>query len=103
VSLGNKAVRTDILGDAYEYLIGKFADVTKRNKAGEFLHPRSVVRMMWKCSTRRGARASTIRPAHRRMLSVPSNTYNAPAGTHARFWQDLRPREESHHCVHRAN
>ncbi len=46
VALGNKAVDTDILGDAYEYLIGKFADVTKRKKAGEFYTPRSVVRMM---------------------------------------------------------
>jgi hypothetical protein len=36
VSLGNKAVSTDVLGDAYEYLIGKFADITKRKKAGEF-------------------------------------------------------------------
>ena len=33
-------------GDAYEYLIGKFDDVTRRNKAGEFYTPRSVVRMM---------------------------------------------------------
>ncbi|HOW96493.1 MAG TPA: class I SAM-dependent DNA methyltransferase [Kiritimatiellia bacterium] len=48
VSLGNAAVSTDILGDAYEYLIGKFADVTKRKKAGEFYTPRSVVRMMVK-------------------------------------------------------
>jgi type I restriction enzyme M protein len=46
VSLGNKAVGTDVLGDAYEYLIGRFADVTKRKKAGEFYTPRSVVRMM---------------------------------------------------------
>lgn len=46
ISLGNKAVGTDVLGDAYEYLIGKFADVTRRNKAGEFYTPRSVVRMM---------------------------------------------------------
>jgi len=46
VSLGNTAVSTDILGDAYEYLIGKFADITKRKKAGEFYTPRSVVRMM---------------------------------------------------------
>lgn len=46
IPLGNKAVRTDALGDAYEYLIGKFADVTRRNKAGEFYTPRSVVRMM---------------------------------------------------------
>ena len=46
ISLGNTAVNTDILGDAYEYLVGKFADVTRRNKAGEFYTPRSVVRMM---------------------------------------------------------
>ena len=46
VSLGNTAVSSDVLGDAYEYLIGKFADVTKRKKAGEFYTPRSVVRMM---------------------------------------------------------
>ena len=46
VSLGNSAVTSDILGDAYEYLIGKFADVAKRKKAGEFYTPRSVVRMM---------------------------------------------------------
>jgi type I restriction enzyme M protein len=46
VSLGNTAVSSDILGDAYEYLIAKFADVTRRKKAGEFYTPRSVVRMM---------------------------------------------------------
>jgi type I restriction enzyme M protein len=46
VPLGNTTVASDILGDAYEYLIGKFADVTKRKKAGEFYTPRSVVRMM---------------------------------------------------------
>jgi type I restriction enzyme M protein len=46
VSLGNRAVSSDILGDAHEYLIGKFADITKRKKAGEFYTPRSVVRMM---------------------------------------------------------
>ena len=45
-SLGNQDVSSDILGDAYEYLIGKFADITKRKKAGEFYTPRSVVRMM---------------------------------------------------------
>ena len=46
INLGNNAVGTDVLGDAYEYLVGKFADVTRRNKAGEFYTPRSVVRMM---------------------------------------------------------
>lgn len=46
IDLGNDSVDTDVLGDAYEYLVGKFADVTRRNKAGEFYTPRSVVRMM---------------------------------------------------------
>jgi type I restriction enzyme M protein len=46
IALGNHAVDTDILGDAYEYLVGRFADVNRRNKAGEFYTPRSVVRMM---------------------------------------------------------
>jgi type I restriction-modification system DNA methylase subunit len=43
---GSKEKSIDILGDAYEYLVGKFADVTRRSKAGEFYTPRSVVRMM---------------------------------------------------------
>lgn len=43
--LGNDAVRTDLLGQAYEYLIKKFADATN-NKAGEFYTPRTVVRLM---------------------------------------------------------
>jgi type I restriction enzyme M protein len=46
IGLGNTTVSTDVLGDAYEHLVGKFADVTRRNKAGEFYTPRSVVRMM---------------------------------------------------------
>jgi type I restriction enzyme M protein len=45
LSLGNDAVQTDLLGQAYEYLIKKFADATK-NKAGEFYTPRTVVRLM---------------------------------------------------------
>ena len=46
INLGNAVAGADVLGDAYEYLVGKFADVTRRNKAGEFYTPRSVVRMM---------------------------------------------------------
>ena len=46
IHLGNSAASTDVLGNAYEYLVGKFADVTRRNKAGEFYTPRGVVRMM---------------------------------------------------------
>jgi type I restriction enzyme M protein len=43
--LGNSNVNSDLLGDAYEYLIKKFADATNK-KAGEFYTPRSVVRLM---------------------------------------------------------
>jgi len=42
---GNKNIDSDLLGDAYEYLIKKFADATNK-KAGEFYTPRSVVRLM---------------------------------------------------------
>lgn len=45
LKLGNKRVASDVMGDAYEYLIKKFADATK-NKAGEFYTPRSVVSLM---------------------------------------------------------
>jgi type I restriction enzyme M protein len=43
--LGNSAAEADVLGQAYEYLIKKFADATNK-KAGEFYTPRSVVRLM---------------------------------------------------------
>ena len=45
LSFGNQNVNSDLLGDAYEYLIKKFADATNK-KAGEFYTPRSVVRLM---------------------------------------------------------
>ncbi len=45
MNLSNSAVTNDVLGDAYEYLIKKFADLTNK-KAGEFYTPRSVVRLM---------------------------------------------------------
>ena len=44
-NLSNSAVEPDILGQAYEYLIKKFADLTNK-KAGEFYTPRSVVHLM---------------------------------------------------------
>ena len=40
--LGNKNVASDLVGDAYEYQIKKFAEATNK-KAGEFYTPRSVV------------------------------------------------------------
>jgi DNA-binding LacI/PurR family transcriptional regulator len=45
LSLTNQAVESDVLGQAYEYLIKKFADATNK-KAGEFYTPRSIVRLM---------------------------------------------------------
>ena len=45
VDLRNSAVPNDVLGNAYEYLIKKFADLTNR-KAGEFYTPRAVVELM---------------------------------------------------------
>ena len=43
--VGNRNYSADIMGDAYEFLIKKFADLSKKN-AGEFYTPRSVVRLM---------------------------------------------------------
>jgi len=43
--LGNSVAEADVLGQAYEYLIKKFADATNK-KAGEFYTPRSVVNLM---------------------------------------------------------
>lgn len=45
LSLANKGAKADVLGQAYEYLIKKFADLTNK-KAGEFYTPRSVVRLL---------------------------------------------------------
>ena len=45
LSIGNGFVNSDVMGDAYEYLIKQFADATNK-KAGEFYTPRSVVRLM---------------------------------------------------------
>ncbi len=44
-NLGNEHCKADTLGQAYEYLIKKFADLTNK-KAGEFYTPRSVVWLM---------------------------------------------------------
>lgn len=45
LDLRNEAVPNDVLGQAYEYLIKKFADLTNR-KAGEFYTPRPIVELM---------------------------------------------------------
>lgn len=42
---GNKNYSADIMGDSYEFLIKKFADLSKKN-AGEFYTPRTIVKLM---------------------------------------------------------
>ena len=46
-SLSNSTISADILGNAYEFLIKHFADLTNK-KAGEFYTPRSVIHLMIK-------------------------------------------------------
>lgn len=45
--LGNKDYSADLMGDAYEILLKKFADLTKA-KAGEFYTPRAVIKLLVK-------------------------------------------------------
>jgi type I restriction enzyme M protein len=43
--LSNSSVKPDVFGDAYEYLIKRFADLSNK-KAGEYYTPRTVVKLM---------------------------------------------------------
>lgn len=47
IKVGNENYSSDVMGDSYEYLIKKFADLSKKN-AGEFYTPRAVVKLMVK-------------------------------------------------------
>lgn len=47
LKVGNNNYSSDVMGDAYEYLMKKFADLSKKN-AGEFYTPRSIVRLLVK-------------------------------------------------------
>ena len=47
LSLDNRSFSADVMGQAYEYLIKKFADITK-DSAGEFYTPRAVVKLLVK-------------------------------------------------------
>lgn len=44
-TFGNKNYSDDVMGDSYEFLIKKFADLSKKN-AGEFYTPRSIVKLL---------------------------------------------------------
>ena len=45
IKVGNNNYSADVMGDAYEYLIKKFADLSKKN-AGEFYTPRPIVKLL---------------------------------------------------------
>ncbi|GHU89286.1 hypothetical protein FACS1894202_07120 [Clostridia bacterium] len=45
IKVGNENYNSDVMGDAYEYLIKKFADLSKKN-AGEFYTPRTIVKLL---------------------------------------------------------
>lgn len=47
LKVGNRNYSADVMGDAYEFLIKKFADMSKKN-AGEFYTPRAVVKLLVK-------------------------------------------------------
>lgn len=47
IKVGNTNYSADVMGDSYEFLIKKFADLSKKN-AGEFYTPRSIVKLMIK-------------------------------------------------------
>jgi type I restriction enzyme M protein len=45
IKVGNNNYSADVMGDSYEFLIKKFADLSKKN-AGEFYTPRSIVKLL---------------------------------------------------------
>ena len=45
IKVGNNNYSADVMGDSYEFLIKKFADMSKKN-AGEFYTPRSIVKLL---------------------------------------------------------
>ena len=45
IRVGNNDYEADVMGDAYEFLIKKFADLSKKN-AGEFYTPRTIVKLL---------------------------------------------------------
>ena len=96
IDLGNQAVAADILGQAYEYLIKKFADAHQQEgrrvlhpalgRAADGQHPRPA----------RRARRSTTRPAApAACCSRPSTTSAKPAATTGSLWGKLFGQEKN--------
>lgn len=47
IKVGNNNYSADVMGDSYEYLLKKFADLSKKN-AGEFFTPRTIIKLLVK-------------------------------------------------------
>jgi type I restriction enzyme M protein len=80
VSLGNSAVGSDILGDAYEYLIGKLADITKRKKAFTTPPPAPAACCSARSSTSSARAATRVRSSAR---STGRRRTSPPRPSHA--------------------
>jgi hypothetical protein len=75
VPLGNSAVGSDILGDAYEYLIGKFADIARNQTLISAGRGRPQSRTSgWKCGDRFAQPGGTVYPADARPLCATQET-----------------------------
>ena len=93
---------SDVLGQAYEYLIKKFADATNK-KAGEFYTPRSVVRLMVNILDPQPGE-TIYDPAcgtGGMLLEAVQHVREAGGRRRAAVGQALRPGEEPDHLQHR--
>ena len=102
-TLSNAAVAPDVFGNAYEYLIKRFADQSNK-KAGEFYTPRSVVRHDGQHPRPQRGR-ERLRPGlrHRRHADRGHRAREgAPAADPKTLWGKLFGQEKiPHHLRHR--
>ena len=104
ITLGNQAAQADILGQSYEYLIKKFADLTNK-KAGEFYTPRSVVRLMVNIlDPQEGESIYDPACGTGGMLMEAIHHVRENHGDDRTLWgKAVRAGEEPHHLCHRSH
>jgi type I restriction enzyme M protein len=102
IPLDNSNVSPDVLGDAYEYLIKRFADENKGGTtAGQFYTPPKSVRSSFARSNRNRNRAFTIRRAGlAASLSTVRNTPRNSAVSLTWFCEARRVSGTLGHCEH---
>ena len=95
---GNGNYSADMMGDAYEYLIKKFADMQKKNAT--VLYP-ARNRQDDGLASRAEARRDRLRPRLRHGRHAHRGRAT-DRQLQTRLWQALRPREEPQHVCHSA-